>query len=86
MSESTGRESLFEVGKRVTTVEASVAADTLAAFAKGERDGCFAVSSEFTGSPMRPNVVVLVATAESPERLRLLTALHEAWYPDEDDL
>jgi hypothetical protein len=42
-----------------------------------------AVSSEWVDG--KPTVVVLVATQFHPERLALLYALHEAWFPEEEE-
>lgn len=59
-------------------------ADSLAECAFRTKDGIEAISAYGNNGNM-PDSVVLVATSKNPERLAVLHALHEEWYPMEDD-
>jgi len=60
--------------------------DYIVELAREHRDGCLAISSEFDPGSFTPGAVVLVATSASPERVAQLWAIHNEWYPgDEED-
>lgn len=63
----------------MSTKKLFAAADVLATKARNRKDGSYAIST-YGHSPS----TVLVATNKHPERLALLKALHESWFPTTD--